>query len=353
MNALDRCSLDPFPEGWYFIASRRSILNAKLIQKTWLGREIVAWCDQENRVRVAEAVCPHLGAALGPSAGGQIRDGRLVCPFHGFEYDTTGACVATPFAPPPKTARLRVFETRRILDLVFGWWGIGGCPPKWELPSVPLLSDEWSHLELWTIRIASHPQETTENVVDLAHLRYVHGYSNVSRVGSLAVDGRRLESRFNFKGTVSVAGIMNISADVAAVAQVFGLGYSLVEYSERSIGVDRRLWVLATPVDGKLVDIVLVGQLRRLRRPRRFSARTQSGERIVGLGFLPAGIRTWLMNKIIMLMEKRCVMEDAAIWNRKHYLPIPRLSRSDGEIGKYRRYCRQFYSKQLESSGSG
>ncbi len=34
--------LSPFPEGWYFVASRDSILREKLIEKTWLGEESAA-----------------------------------------------------------------------------------------------------------------------------------------------------------------------------------------------------------------------------------------------------------------------------------------------------------------------
>ncbi len=111
-------SLFPFPEGWYFVASRKAVLKDKLLQKTWMGENIVVWCDDDGRVCVAEAYCPHLGADLGPG-GGSICSGRLVCPFHGYEFDTTGQCVATPYADPPRTARLRVFETREVLDLVF------------------------------------------------------------------------------------------------------------------------------------------------------------------------------------------------------------------------------------------
>ena len=45
-------------------------MRAKLIQKTWMGMNIVAWCDENGRVCVAEAYCPHLGSDLGPAAGG-------------------------------------------------------------------------------------------------------------------------------------------------------------------------------------------------------------------------------------------------------------------------------------------
>ena len=60
----------PFPEGWYFVASRQAVLKAKLIQKTWMGENIVVWCDEDGQVCVAEAYCVHLGSDLGPAAGG-------------------------------------------------------------------------------------------------------------------------------------------------------------------------------------------------------------------------------------------------------------------------------------------
>ena len=30
-------ALYPFPEGWYFVADRRSLMKQELIQKQWLG----------------------------------------------------------------------------------------------------------------------------------------------------------------------------------------------------------------------------------------------------------------------------------------------------------------------------
>ena len=169
MNKVE--ALSPFPEGWYFITSRNSLQKKKLIRKTWMGEEIVAWCDAEGRICVAQAVCPHMGSDLGPDAGGRVRNGCLVCPFHGFEFDTTGQCVATPFAPAPKSARLKVYETREILGLVFAWWGNGGRAPQWHLPDAPPTGAEWSKIGFRSFRFPGHPQETTENSVDLAHLR--------------------------------------------------------------------------------------------------------------------------------------------------------------------------------------
>ena len=334
----------PFPEGWYFVAARRDVLKARLIQKTWMGENIVAWCDENDRICVSEAVCPHLGSDLGPAAGGCIRDGRLICPFHGYEFDTTGQCVATPFAPPPKTAKLRVFETQEILGLIFAWWGIGGRAPQWSLPTDSLDRVGWTDFEIKTVRFAGHPQETTENSVDLAHLRYVHGYDNVEPVQEFSVDGPRLETRFNFKRTRSVAGLASFTFEVSAATHIFGLGYSFVEIRERSIGMDMRLWVLATPVDGTLIDVSLVSQVREIRKPKRWLA---------GLGFLPVRWRAPIMNRFISSQQRRDVLQDVIIWSRKNYVTRPRLCRSDGKIMPFRYYCAQFYPDPSDNGSPG
>ena len=109
--------LPPFPEGWYFVATRESIAKRKLIEKSWLGEEIVAWCDEEGRICVADAFCPHLGSHMGPTVGGLVRDGCLVCPFHGFTYDTAGQ---------PYTIR-RITLCALVISLI---WGRSASPGK-------------------------------------------------------------------------------------------------------------------------------------------------------------------------------------------------------------------------------
>ena len=340
----DADALPPFPEGWYLVASRESILREKLIEKTWLGEEIVAWCDDAGRVCVADAVCPHLGSHLGPEVGGQVCNGRLVCPFHGFEFDTTGQCVATPNAPAPRAARLKVYDTREILGMVFAWFGNGGRPPQWDLPNEPATGQEWCELGFNILRFRGHPQETTENSVDLGHLRYVHGYDNVNPVGSVKVDGAYLKSCFDFKRVRRILGVKDLVYETSAITHVYGLGYSFVEIHEKTIDMNARLWVLATPIDGTLIDLVLVSQQREIHRPRRF---------ISGLGFLPMKLRHRLMNRIVMSQQKRDVLQDVVIWEKKKYRSPPRLCRADGPIGKYRRYCRQFYPDPTIAKGSG
>ena len=200
-------SLSPFPEGWFFVAGRKTIEKAKLVKKTWMGEQIVVWCDEEGRICVAEAVCAHMGSDLGPEAGGRVRNGCLVCPFHGFQYDVTGQCVATPYAPAPRTARLKVFHTREILGLVFAGGAAADGRRNGSCRKRRQTGNDWCDWDFWSVRFPGHPQETTENSVDLGHLRYVHGYSSVNAIGSVSIDGAYLKSCFDFKRTQTIAGI--------------------------------------------------------------------------------------------------------------------------------------------------
>ncbi len=185
-----------------------------------------------------------------------------------------------------------------------------------------------------------HPQETTENSVDLAHLSYVHGYASVKRSSKVSIDGPCLESRFDFRSIRRFGRIAKLTFDLSASTRVFGLGYSYVEIREHSVGIDMRLWVLATPVEGTLIDLSLVLQVAEIRKPRRW---------IAGLGFLPVGPRAPVMTKFMAAFQQADVLQDVVIWSRKRYQTRPRLSRSDGEIMPFRTYCAQFYPDQSDS----
>ena len=306
-----------------------------------MGEDVVIWRDDDDRVCVADAYCPHLGSYLGPDAGGRICAGRLVCPFHGFEFDASGQCVETPFAAPPRSARLGVFETHEINGLIFAWWGIDGREPQWRLPdeSSGLGPEGWSRPLVRTTRLRGHPQETTENAVDLAHLNYVHGFQNVEQVGAVSVDGPVLRTDFEFTHRVAYAGIEVGVFDIAAKVTIIGLGYSFVDVHERTIDMDTRLWTLATPVDGTHIDLTLISQVRQITKPRR---------RFVGMAFLPTPLRTYVMNWFALSLEWVGVRQDRVIWSRKRYRPRPRLCRADGEILTYRAYCAQFYPQRTE-----
>ena len=239
-----------------------------------------------------------------------------------------------PYAPAPNSARLKLFETRELLGMVFAWWGSGGRASQWSLPEDPQVGEGWSKIAFHHFHFPGHPQETTENSVDLAHLRFVHGYDNVRQVEPVLIDGAYLRSCFDFESRMSFAGLKQILVDLSTVTHVHGLGFSYVEFEERSIPIQARLWVLATPVGGTRIHLVLASQVGHLAHPKR---------PIVGLRFLPERLRLPIMNKMIRAKQAMYVNQDVVIWRRKRFRPRPRLNRADGEIIAYRRYCEQFY----------
>ncbi|WP_423918754.1 hypothetical protein [Candidatus Poriferisodalis sp.] len=52
--------LQPFPEGWYFLATRQAVEKSKLVKQTWMDQNIIIWCDESGRISVAKSVCPVL-----------------------------------------------------------------------------------------------------------------------------------------------------------------------------------------------------------------------------------------------------------------------------------------------------
>ncbi len=318
-----------YPEGWYLVEVARNLPAGGLQQKTWMGKQIVVWRDSAGEVCVSEAYCPHLGGHLGPQAGGCVRNGRLVCPFHGFEYDISGQCVATPNAPPPRTARLNVYETRELNGLIFSWWSSVGRGPQWELPDWP--EKEWERLQYGTMQFRGHPQETAENSVDINHLQYVHGYETVKQVGDVLIDGAYLRSRFVFRRKMSIVGLP-VLTDVAATAHVWGLGYSFVEFHERVSGLYLRQWILSTAVDDAQVNLVIALQVKRW----------EPGQKWLATLLLRCFSPNWL-SRFFISRVKHDVRQDVTIWKNKRYQPLPILSRSDGEVMAYRDYCAQFY----------
>lgn len=81
-----------------------------------------------GRLFAARDRCPHRGA---PLSAGDIDDGCLVCPYHGWRFDPDGVATAIPAlgaaAPVPPRARLETAEVVERDGLV--WIALPGCTP--------------------------------------------------------------------------------------------------------------------------------------------------------------------------------------------------------------------------------
>src|SRR5262249_49514993 len=140
---------------------------------------------------VSHAVCPHLGADL---SRGTVCGEHLRCPFHGFEFDRDGRCVATPYGAPPPKARVRTLPVREQNGIVLVFWDEEGRSPTWA----PEVIDDagWTTPKGQCFRLRAHPLDTTENSVDIGHFATVHGFTDVQVTAPLVLRGPLLVARY-------------------------------------------------------------------------------------------------------------------------------------------------------------
>jgi len=110
------------PNRWYPIYEARK-LKSKPVALKRMNAELVLWRGPEGPVGMP-AYCPHRGAHLGQ---GRVRDGKIECPWHGFQFAASGQCLAMPCegteARIPQQMRLEPFHVQEAHGLVWLWWG--------------------------------------------------------------------------------------------------------------------------------------------------------------------------------------------------------------------------------------
>lgn len=134
---------------------------------------VVARLDGE--VCVFNDLCAHRGTAL--SLGKVIDDGtHLRCPYHGWKYDRSGACVLAP-QRPDLAGRLRARVKKYLAAERYGLiWVCLEDEPAYPLPAFPQYGDpgfhDPVHMPVSDWRCAA--PRRTENFTDLSHFAFVH-----------------------------------------------------------------------------------------------------------------------------------------------------------------------------------
>jgi hypothetical protein len=277
------------------------------------------------------AHCPHMGAHLG--YGGRVVGECIRCPMHGFEFDPSGACVRTGYGTkPPPTCRGKAYPVRETHGAIFAWCDPHGREPWFDLPDGDYRG--WTPLRAHCFSgLRSHPQETTENSVDIGHFAVVHQYENVSMTEPLRLDGAHLTVGYHFERRPMFRGGPRVAADFSI--DIYGLGFSLVDVRIPAYGLRSRNLVLPTPIDGESVDLRIGLRLRGANGPMRFVP-AWAMDRVLG----PSAIATYVND----------VLQDYEIWENKRYVERPPLAAGDGPVAKYRRWAEQFYSDERRAA---
>lgn len=164
--------LGPLRSYWHPVAYSDE-LEARPVSVTVLEEPIVVFRDASGGTQAFRDLCPHRGAKL---SLGRMRDGGLVCPYHGFEYDSEGRCRVIPSQPPdrqviPSRLRLKRYGATERYGIVW----IALEEPRQPVPAFPEYEEEGfythaSRLEIWNTSAA----RWMENFLDITHFAHVH-----------------------------------------------------------------------------------------------------------------------------------------------------------------------------------
>ncbi len=325
--------LPPYPNGWYALGFSDELPRGGVLTRPLAGQDVVLFRTASGQVCAIDPFCPHLGAHLGH--GGKVIGETINCPFHDFRFDTEGVCIATGYGtkPPPK-ARLRTWHVRENHGILLVYFDAGHNAPAWEVPqldptgwTLPLARRQW--------RLRSHPQETSENSVDIGHLRAVHGYHGVEMRSELRTEGTALHARYAMQRPLKLLGRTLMLTRTEFNVHVYGLGFSFVEVTVQDYGIHARLFVLSTPVDAQHVHLRVATSAQKVTDPAQVHA---------ALRYAPPTLVNAALSRGVLFGLAHDVGQDFAIWENKVYLSPPALAEGDGPVGRYRQWARQFYS---------
>lgn len=314
MTTAHDTDLHPRPTGWYAVGFSSDLRSGRVQSRILFGERFAVFRTKAGLPAVVHAVCPHLGADL---SRGRVCGEQLVCPFHQFEYDREGRCVATPYPGrvPPK-ARARSLPVLERDGMVLVWWDELERAPTWE-PEPPDMHG-WALPRGRMFEITAHPLTTSENSVDLGHFKTVHGFEEVEVLEPIRTQGPYLTGSYRFGHPLAGVYVRN-----TFTVHLWGLGYSVVENRTDGIDVHTRLWIFSTPTKPGHVELRVAT-----------AAPTGQGP-LARLGGMIA-------QRLALEVLSRDVRQDFEIWKHRTHVEQPALAPGDGPIGQYRKWARQF-----------
>jgi phenylpropionate dioxygenase-like ring-hydroxylating dioxygenase large terminal subunit len=163
-----------FPFNCWYVAATGDEIGTALVPRRILGRAVVLFRQADGQVAALEDRCAHRAA---PLSRGSLVDDQVVCPYHGFTYDASGACVRVPSQlHVPYGARVRSYAVREEGPFVWIWLGAPARSRHAEPPALPVLADPAWTVQGGTLDVAANYLLLHDNALDRTHFPFVHAH---------------------------------------------------------------------------------------------------------------------------------------------------------------------------------
>jgi phthalate 4,5-dioxygenase oxygenase subunit len=159
---------------WLVVGTTRELYDIPRAIRV-LGEELVLFRAPDGGIGLLGLYCPHRGASL---EYGEIEEGGLRCPYHGWLFSSGGRCLEMPAEPKdsrfPDKAKHLSYSVRELGGLLFAYLGPEQDDPP-PLPRYRALADPAGKRSLEATRVYEYNWfNFIENGADPAHFSILH-----------------------------------------------------------------------------------------------------------------------------------------------------------------------------------
>ena len=158
---------------WHPVAYASDVKAAEPYGTMLLDEALVIWRSSDGQAHIMRDLCIHRGTAL---SLGWVADDCIVCPYHAWRYDRTGACVLIPQSKHktiPTKAKTPAYQCQERYGVI--WACLADSEPLYELPNIPELENgDWKIVNTGPFSWKSDASRQVENFTDFGHFPWVH-----------------------------------------------------------------------------------------------------------------------------------------------------------------------------------
>ncbi len=163
-----------FRRYWIVVGTAQELYDIPQTVKV-LGEDLVLFRDQAGQLGLIGQHCPHRGTSL---EYGDIEDGGIRCPYHGWLFNVHGQCLEMPAEPKdskfPEKVKHLSYPVQEQGGLIFAYLGTDQDNPP-PLPRYKALADPVGQRSLEATRVYDYNWfNFIENGADPVHFSILH-----------------------------------------------------------------------------------------------------------------------------------------------------------------------------------